>query len=208
MSFVHYQARFVRSPRETIVRLRTRPDSVLIGFKNVSLAACLYEVAILLWLFGEAEVTAPPFLRIPDAQYYSYEVIFFVPVFVGTWLLAAGIIYLLSKALGGTGDFDSLLGSLGVGVAVCAYFTMIPDLIQGVLFSTGWMPQDQYLALTGQGVWAVVVWAYLIGYLVSNVAAFTLSTYYTTQGLSKLKSALVGVVSFAGYFALFLTFIR
>lgn len=207
MSFVRYQVGFIRSPMETIARVSARSDSALIGFKNILLAACLYEVAILLWLVGGARVTAPAFLRIPDEHYYSYEVIFFIPVFVGAWLMAAGIIYLLSKVLGSSGGFDSLLGSLGIAIAVCAYFTLLPDLIQGVLFSTRWIPQEQYLALTGRGVWVVVVWVYLTGYLFSNIAAFILSTY-CTQALSKSKSILLGVLGFAGYFAMIFTFIR
>jgi len=197
MSFIRYQIRFVRSPRKAIDLLREQSDAVLIGFRNVLLAACLYEVVIVLWLIGDAQVTAPPFLRIPDERYYSYEVIFLIPIFIVAWLVGAGIIYMFTRILGAAGDFDSLLGSLGTNVAVCAYFTLIPDLVQGVLFSTGWMRQDQYLTTTGRGVWAVVVGAYLLGYLASNITGFVLSTYYT-QGLSKLQSTLLGLTGFAG----------
>jgi len=207
MSFIRYQLDLVRSPKETIERLTREPGSALVGFKNILLAACLYDFSMVLWWMGNAKVTAPPFLRIPSEQYYFYEIFFFIPVFIAAWLLAAGIIYLLAKASGSTGSYDALLGCLGVAVAVCAYITLIPDLFQGFLFSTGLVPQDQYVAVTGRGFPLVVVLAYMLGYLVSNIISFAAITHYT-QGLSKFRSAVWGLLGFAGFFALFFTYIR
>jgi len=70
----------------------------------------------------------PPDLK-ERLRSYRFEVFFFIPVFIAAWLLGAGVIHLMSKALGGSGNFDMLLGSLGVGISISALFTLIPDLI-------------------------------------------------------------------------------
>lgn len=207
MRFLKYQWYFIQSPAKAIAALAAEDSPLSIGFKNILLTACLYDLAILLWLIGDAGVIAPPFLAIPAEQYYVYEVFFFIPVFIATWLLGAGIIYLVAVLLGKAGRFDVLLASLGVGISVCAYFTMIPDLIQGVLFSTGMVSQAVYLEKTGQGILMVIVWAYLLGYLGTNIASFAASARHV-MGLPCWKAVLVGLAGFLGYFALFFTVIR
>jgi hypothetical protein len=62
-----------------------------VGFGNVLFIAILYKGAILLWALGADDVTLPAFLRIPQEQYYFYELIFLIPIFLLTWVLASSL---------------------------------------------------------------------------------------------------------------------
>ncbi len=169
--------------------------------------AVLYEFAILLWAFGADGVTLPPFLKIPEQHYYFYELIYLIPLFLIMWLLASGIAYLLSKGLGGNGSFDAILGGFGLTMAVSAYFTLIPDYVQGILWTTGWIPFAEYQELTGKGILLVIVWAYMLAYTFAHLILYA-STIYHTQNVSWAKAALVSFVSYAGSFSIWIVLVR
>lgn len=207
MTIIRDQFAFVRSPKRFARNLTTDPKAVQTGFRNVLAVAILYEGAILLWALGADGVTLPAFLRIPEEQYYFYELVFLIPLFFLTWLLAASIAYVASKALGGRGSFDPLLGGFGVAMAISAYFTLIPDYIQGVLWTSGWVPFREYQELTGSGILHVIVWAYMLAYTLCHVILYGI-TVSQTQNLSRTRSAVVALVSFLGSFAVWITFAR
>jgi hypothetical protein len=207
MTIVKDQANFLRSPGRFIARLSTDSRAALIGFRNVLAIAFLYEGAILLWALGADRVTMPSFLRIDEQLYYFYELIFLIPLFIVTWLLASSIAYVLSKALGGRGSFDAMLGGYGLSMAISAYFTLIPDYIQGLLWTTGWVPFDEYQEITGQGALLVIVWSYMLAYTLAHIFLYSI-TIHKTQSLDGIRSALVGFVSFLGSFAIWITFVR
>lgn len=201
------QLGLLRAPAAHLQRLAEDPGAAFAGLRQVLAIAVLYELAILLWAFGADSVTLPAFLRIPEQQYYFIELIFLIPLFILTWLLAAGIAYLLSKALGGNGSFDALLGGFGLAMAVSAYFTLIPDYLQGILWTTGWVPFAEYQAITGSGMPLLVVWAYMLAYVLSHVILYALTVRHT-QGLSRSRAAVVGLVAFLGSFAVWITYAR
>lgn len=207
MTIIKDQLDFIRSPSTFAERLRTNPRSAFVGLRNVLTIAILYEIVILLWAFGADDVTLPAFLRIPEQQYYFYELAFVIPVFLVTWLLACGTAYLLSKALGGSGSFDALLGGFGLAMAISAYFTLIPDYIQGILWTTGLVPFAEYLEITGRGILAVIVWAYIAAYTLAHLVYYTITVRHT-QGLGTIRSAAVAVVSFVVSFAVWITYFR
>ncbi len=207
MTFFKDQVSFIKSPSSTLKRLATDPRALAIGFRNSLIIAILYEGAILLWAFGAEDVTLPAFLQIPEQQYYFYELIFLIPLFIVTWLLASAIAYVLSRAFGGSGSYDALLGGVGLTMAVSAYFTLIPDYIQGILWTTGWVPFYEYLEVTGQGILLIIVWAYMLMYTLSHIVLYSMTVHYT-QSLGKLRSSIVGIVSFIVSFAVWITFVR
>lgn len=207
MTIIRDQLNFVKSPRAFVKQLTTDPKAMLIGFRNILAIAVLYEIAILLWALGSDGVTLLAFLRIPEEQYYFYELIFLIPMFIVTWLLASGIAYVISKALGGRGSFDAILGGFGVSMAVSFYFSLIPDYIQGILWTTGWVPFHQYLEITSQGIPLVIVWTYLLAWVLAHLVFYSI-TIYQTQGLSSIRSTFTAFVSFLGSFAVWITIVR
>lgn len=183
------------------------PRAARTGLRHVLVIAVLYDLAILLWALGTDEVTLPAFLKLPEDRYYFYELVFLIPVFLVTWLLASSTAYLLSRLLGATGSFDSILGGFGLTMAVSAYFTLIPDYVQGTLWTTGVVPFAEYQAATGKGVMLGIVWAYMLAYVLAHFLFYTL-TVRETQRLGTGKSILVAVVSFVVSFAVWITYAR
>jgi hypothetical protein len=207
MTILREQVGFIRSPRAFVRWLATDPRAVFVGFRHVLWIAILYWGVILLWAFGSDGVTLPAFLRIPEEQYYFYELIFIIPMFFVTWLLASGIAYVMSMALGGNGPFDAILGSFGLSMAISFYFSLIPDYIQGILWTTGLIPFHEYLEITSKGIPLLIVWTYLAAFLLAHLILYSISVHQT-QGLSRTRSALVGLVSFLGSFAVWITIVR
>lgn len=207
MAIFRDQVDFMRSPRRFAKRLVTDPRAAFIGFRSVLAIAILYEGAIFLWAVGADGVTLPPFLMIPEQQYYFFELIFLIPLFVLTWLLAAAIGYVSSKALGANASFDALLGGFGVTMAISAYFTLVPDYIQGILCTTEWVPFAEYQEVTGKGILSIIVWAYMLAYAFAHLVLYSLTVHHT-QGLGGLRSVLVGLASFLGSFTVWITFVR
>jgi hypothetical protein len=207
ITVIQDQRDFVRSPGTFIRRLATDPRAAFVGFRNVLAIAILYELAILLWAIGADGVTLPPFLRIPEDQYYAYELAFLIPLFLLTWLLAAALAYVLAKAMGGTGSFDALLGGFGLAMAVSAYFTLIPDYVQGILWTTGWLPFDEYQERTSRGVLVLIVWAYMLAYTLAHVLFYAVTVRHS-QGLSATKATFVAIVAFLGSFSVWITIAR
>lgn len=207
MPIIREQLELIRSPKDAIARLASDPRGALIGFRHVFLLAVLYELAIALWALGDAIPTIPAFLKIPDEQYYYYELIFMIPMILIIWLLAGAIAYVLSKALGGNGSFDTILGGFGIATLISTYFTLVPDFIQGVLWTTGLVPFAEYQEATSQGYLLILVWSYLLAYNLSHLILYAVTIHYS-QNLSKLKSALVAAISFFCSTGVFITIVR
>jgi hypothetical protein len=207
MTFIKDQVDFVKSPNSYLKQLPTDSRAIVIGFRNALAVAILYEGAILFWALGADDVTLPAFLRIPEQQYYSYELIFLIPLFIVTWLLASAIAYVLSRAFGGSGSYDALLGGVGLTMAISAYFTLIPDYIQGILWTSGLVPFYDYLEITGQGILLIIVWMYMLMYTLSHIVLYSMTVHYT-QSLGRFRSFIVGVLSFIVSFAVWITFVR
>jgi len=207
MTIFREQLQLIRSPKTTITRLASDPRAAFVGFKHILLFAVLYELIIVLWAFGGATPTMPAFLKIPADQYYYYQLIFQIPMILIVWLLAGGIAYVLSKALGGNGSYDTILGGFGIAALVSAYFVLIPDFIQGVLWSTGWVPFAEYQEATSRGLLLVLVWGYIIAYEICYLVLYTVTIRYS-QNLGTLKSAMVATISFFASAGLYITIVR
>jgi len=201
------QLQLVRSPKTAITELASNPRAVFVGFKHIFILAVLYELVFVLWALGDATVTMPAFLKIPEDRYYFYELIFAIPVFFIVWIVAGGTAYLLSKAIGGNGSHDTMLGGFGIAALISAYFALIPDFIQGALWTTGWVPFAEYQEATSRGPLLVLVWGYIVAYNVSHLVLYTVTIRYS-QNLGILKSAIVAIISYFTSIGIFITFIR
>lgn len=55
-----------------------------------------------------------PWLNIPAEKYHYYQLFFYVPYGLLTWMIGAGITQTLSQAVGGKGSFTSTLNIMGI----------------------------------------------------------------------------------------------
>lgn len=207
ISFFKNQIQLIRSPRTYLKGLLNNPNQVKFGFKYVLFGAILYGGAFVLWAFGADTVTFPAFLKIPEDTYYFYELIFLIPVFIITWLLASAIAYLLVKSFGGKGSFDVILAGFGISISISIYPTLIPDYIQGVLWVTGIVPFEEYMQITSEGIWPIIVWTYMLAYSFMHIFFYSM-TIFLTQGISKINAIIIGTISYFLSFAVWITYIR
>lgn len=207
MNTIQEQIQFIRSPRTAIAILENDPRAAFVGFRHVLILAVLWEFALLLWALGGATPTIPTFLKIPEEKYYFYQLIYYIPMFLVAWLFASGIAYVLSKAIGGSGSYDTILGGFGMTAFISGYFALIPDFIQGVLWTTGWVTFAEYQELTSHGFLAVIVSAYLTAYSIAYLFLYSTTIHYS-QNLSKGKSVIVAVVAYFASVFLFMVIVR
>jgi hypothetical protein len=207
ITIVHEQLQFVRAPRIFIAQLAGNPRAAFVGFRHVLFLAVLWEFALLLWALGGATPTIPSFLKIPDEQYYFYQLIFYIPMFLLSWLLASGIGYVLSKAFGGSGSYDTILGGFGMTAAVSGYFTLMPDYIQGFLWTTESVSFSEYQELTSHGLPAVLVWGYLLAHSAACLLLYA-ATIHHSQDLGKLRSVIVAAIAYVVSASFFIIIVR
>lgn len=205
--FFKNQIQLVRSPGTYLKGLLHNPNNVKFGFSYLIFGALLYGGAFILWAFGADTVTFPAFLKIPEETYYLFELIFVIPLFIITWLLASGIAYLLVKSFGGKGSFDLILAGYGISMSVSLYPTLIPDYIQGILWVSGIVPFEEYMSITGEGIWPVIIWTYMLAYSFLHIFFYSMTIYHT-QSISKNKSWIIGTLSYLLSFAVWITYMR
>jgi hypothetical protein len=177
---------------------------LLLAATGLAYAMCILVLAA----GGDVPGDLPPWLNIPRADYFWWEALFIAPVIVASGLLASASIYLLAKWAGGTGSFDDTVALVGPAVAGCTLFTLIPDLLIGVLLNTGALSSEVWMReVTRPSLTLGLVWTYMVLYL----AAFLVSlpaVVAAAHGLRRLSAVAIGWAGFAIYQGVLLIFVR
>jgi hypothetical protein len=164
-------------------------------------------IAVLAW-GGDRPGNWGPWLRIPSDSYFWWECVFIGPVIVGSGLLAAACMYLLAKAAGGTGSFDDTLALTGPAVAFATLFTLVPDLVIGVLLVTHVLDLDAWMyGITHAGLTLFLVWAYMLLYIAAFTVAFPL-VVATVHRLRPVVAAPIGLAGLVVYQGVMFVFVR
>jgi len=148
-------------PRSTFTRLLAHPHHLAYGAGALALIGILYTLTVVGLAIVKAAVMVPPWVAIPAEHYYFWEIFFGAPVFLAGWILAAGLVQLLSKPFGGAGTFEGTLAVLGFAMTIPAFVTWIPETLGTILMLTGTMTQEQWLAIIARpGFWKVFAQVY------------------------------------------------
>lgn len=167
-----------------------------------------YAAALLLLAVGGARPGTRPWLDIPLASYFYWESLFIAPVLVSAGILAAGVLHLLARSVGGRGDFDATMALVGISTAVASLTTLVPDLVVALLLCTKvldpqvWMREVTHLSST-----LGLVWVYLLAYLIAFGVSYP-AVARVAHGLSGWRARTIGWSSFVVYQALLYVFIR
>ena len=160
--FWAYLGGTVIRPHSTFTRLLADPHHLAYGVGVTALMGLLYTLTVIGMAIVKMEITTPPWLIIPAENYYFWQIFFAAPVFLAGWILAAGLVQLLSKPFGGAGTFEGTLAVLGFAMTIPCFVTWIPETLGTVLMLTGVMTQEQWLAITARpGFWQIFAQAYL-----------------------------------------------
>ncbi|MGZ4602025.1 MAG: hypothetical protein ACXV0U_00325 [Kineosporiaceae bacterium] len=195
--------------RRRTERLLACPTRVRRGVLWLLAAGAAYGavIAVLAW-GGDRPGSFAPWLRIPDDRYFWWEALFIGPVILGSGLLTAAVLYLLARAAGGRGTFDDTLALTGPAVACATAFSLVPDLVVGLLLVTHGLDLDAWMTgITTASPTLAVVWAYQIAYAAAFLLAFPL-VITVAHGLARRSAVLVGTAGFVVYQGVLLVFIR
>jgi hypothetical protein len=150
-----------------------------------------------------------PWLAIPSDEYFKWEALFIAPVTLLCWVLAAGVVYVLSRLVGGMGTFEDTLTQLGFAIASATLITLIPDAVRAAMTSAGALSRtewEQAVASPGSPDF-VLLWTDMLAYLVGLLVLFTLAAAKAAR-LQGWRAASVGVAGALLYQGVYLIFIR
>ena len=92
-------------------------------------------------------------------------------------------------------------------MAISCYISLVPDYIQGILWTTGWVPFHEYLEITSKGIPLLIVWIYMLAWFFIHLMLYSITIRHT-QGLGRTQSTIVAAISFLGSFAIWITIVR
>jgi len=185
------------------------PRRLRIAMTWLTATAVAYAVCVLILAAGGDEPgNMPPWLTIPSATYFWWEAAFIAPVIIAAGVLTTGSMYLLARVAGGSGSFDDTLALVGPAIAVCTLFTLIPDLIIGILLNAGLLPAETWMYdITHPSLTLGLVWTYLSMYALAFLVVFPIVAA-AAHRLRAVPAIAVGWASFAVYQGFLFIFVR
>jgi hypothetical protein len=178
------------------------------GLRDLLLTGIGYSLAIVLLAIGGVGPGMASWLAIPTAEYFLWEPYFTLPVIFLMALLAAAVMQLLARWLGGTGSFEDTVALIGPATAWATLCTLIPDALIGLLLIVGVIDPVQWMAdIVRPSTTLAIIWVYLLMY----VAAFGVLYPQVAQlvhGLSPARARVAGWLAFLVYQAVLFVFIR
>jgi hypothetical protein len=204
----HHLATILMAPRRGFAALMRDPRRLRLALALIGLKAAVYTGIVLLLHLGGLPIMVPAWLAIPAEHYYLWEVYFIGAVTLGCWILAAGVMQLLSTPVGGHGRFEDLLSASAFAITIPSLATIIPDLTVGTLATLGLLdPQAWAHTSVAPGIWRTVIWSYLAVYLVGLLVLFPLAAA-AAQGLRGWRGFWVGLAGAVVYQGVYFIFIR
>ena len=176
------------------------------AFMAYGLQAGIYMAVYFFLISGDGR-PFKPWLPIPEAEYYRYNVFFLAPSMLLSWFLGAGAAHLLSK--GPCGRFREIFVLSGFGLSLASWATGLHDLISSFLGAIGMIDQQAFeMALNSPTPWRTLLWVLMGIFLAGFILLFSKGVE-VVYGFSKTKSAWIGTTAFGVYqFVFFIIVVR
>lgn len=209
MTFRQYYIGILTQPSSTLTALMADERRLKFGTAALGISLFLYTwVYVNLTIGGGAPSAFEPWLAIPKDVYYFYNQFMLAPSMLACWILAAGIIQLASKPLGGRGTFEDTLSGLGFAISISCLASLAHDLPDTFLGAIGVLDLKEYeVALNSPTIWRTILWICYGTYFVLFFFLF----WKVTQIVQKIRPVpafLIGSGAFVVYQALYLVFNR
>jgi hypothetical protein len=207
-----FAARYLRvffAPRATFEALVGSADRVAFGFGCVLITAAVYTVIyVLLARGGGYPSSFDPWLAIPAADYYRYDIALAAPCIFAGWILASGVVQLASRLAGGRGSFEDTASVLGLALSAASWTTGLHDLALGILGNVGVLDLPMHeLAMNQPGSARTVLWIALVAYVIAFVVLFTKGVGAAQRVRAPVAAALAAL-GFVVYQSLLFLFLR
>lgn len=171
--------------------------------------AVLYTlVYVNLTIAGGAPSSFTPFLAIPKDHYYFYNQFMLAPSMFLCWILAGGVIQLMSRFFGGKGTFEDTLSLLGFSISIACLASLLHDLPDTSLGALGIIDLNEYeVALNSPTIWRAILWFLYSFSLLWFIVLFT-KAVRVVQRINSRPAFVVGFFAFLVYQSIFLVFNR
>jgi hypothetical protein len=194
-SFFSYYISVIKSPSQTFNELLSDKRNVRFGGFGVLIQITVYTLVYLFLIFGGGE-PYKPWLPIAPEDYYKYNVFFLAPSMLLGWILASGVVQMLSRFFSGTGSFENTLSVLGFGIGLASWTTGIHDLLTSFLGAVHIIDQHSYEnALNSPTIWRNLLWIQFALYLTGFLLLFTAGI----KTVHKIKTGQAFLLAFAGF---------
>jgi hypothetical protein len=182
--FRYYYFRSFFHPSATIHELMNEPRKLKHAFFAVCIMAIVYTLVYISLVKGDGR-PYKPWLNIAPEDYYKYNRFFLAPFMMFGWILAAGVVHLISKWFHGSGSFEDALCVTGFGVGIASWTTGVHDLISSFLGGVHIINQQHYeVLLNTTGFWRTQLRVKLFFYVVW----FTVFFCKRYQGISSTQN--------------------
>ena len=176
-----------------------------VAYGLLAFSAVGYSVGVALPLAIAGALPSPdPFLRIPNADYFFWGTFFYGPAIVAAWLVAAAVMYLLSRAR----DFGALLRLTAFATGLGTLGTLLSDLVTSPLRATGVIDERTWeQSISDQTGWFFFIWVWMALYVVLFAVGYPIAVRVATR-LPWPKAIAVGIAGFVVFQGFEYIFIR
>lgn len=206
-TFWKYYTGIIFSPQKTFEALLTGTESLKQSVYAVLIMAFVYTCVYVFLIFGGGQ-PFKPWLAIPLETYYQYNVFFCAPSMFLGWILAAGVVQVISRSITQRGSFDQTLTVFGFSIGIASWSTGIHDWVTSLLGALQIIDQRSYeVALNSPTIWRTLLWIQMIVYLIWFIVLFSKGVKAVYQVKTGLAIGL-GTIGFITYQLFFLIFNR
>lgn len=194
-TFWGYLGGTIGRPRETFAALLEDPRRYHHSLNLLISLLVPYSSVAFVWLAIGAVPFMPVFLRIPEQDYYLWECLLGLPMFLLPMIMVAGTIHLLSRAFRGENTLEGFLPPFLFSLLLPFFLWAIHDLTYVTLNLTGILPPAQMVEMIRQpGLLMFLCIGVNVVSLTWNFVLVTLAIQ-AGYGLSRGKALFVCVVS-------------
>jgi len=123
-----------------------------------------------------------------------------------SWILASGVVQLLSRLFSGTGSFENTVVVIGFGIGLASWTTGFHDLLTSFLGGIHIISQHNYeIALNSATIWRTLLWIQFGLYLICFLLLFTfgIKTAHKIKTGQALFLAITGFLCYQLFFLIF-----
>jgi len=208
-NFWHYYAGVFTRAGRTFDRFITDQRSFRFGFLYILIPTIGYTLMYIFLAIGNgAPSVFTPWLNISKEEYYSVNRFLLAPSMLISWFMAASVVQVLAATMKGKGTFEQTLSTLGLGIAVAMWGTLVHDLAMSFLSALRVIDARQHeIAMNSPTIWRTLLWISITIYLFAFVLLFT-KAVRAVHRISYPKAFLVGLSGFLVFQLMFVLFNR
>ena len=212
-AFLRYSFGTAVSPAKRLAELAADERRVVHAAEAVIFAGLLYAVVSVALAAAGAVPLAPVFLDIQVDNYYVWQAVFSLPFVLLNWILAGGLLHVLSRSKMVTGTFEDSLAASGAAVSASLVIAWVPLAIIAVFMVLGMRQEELVGILSPPGFWQTVdiAWYIIAGLSAPGFMALATVKAHRTHkphAPKPLRAAAVGLVAGAVLVGAFVIFMR